>query len=428
MRWLVGLAALLLLGSAAAQIPDIPTIPPAEPPDPSQVPDPPSLPPLQQPSPPGIPDPGLPVFRTANESGEPGAPLEEYQHAIWQDGQHVGAVASGYDLIDLRAWEVDDYDFGGGLVMRLEVAGAAALEQEQYVIEGRLLIEESNATPIILIWTDDGETWQSDQHILMQNKTGPDGPGAALPGATAQHVIHVFMDYESLNASIGQTVAQWSFTAYADSGTAVRMTDIAPGGYFLAPQAELPEPNAAGTIDDESRSGTATEPPGLFLRGAGQHIGISGQWADGIATMIVSNPYNRTPQEIAMAYPAEASPLDGTSGWIEANSSMQFRFAVPQQSSAYTVQWDVRSSIGGVAQVSLSLPALPPPPPPAPEPEPEPRPDPVPLVRTDPVVEPPSEPEPVSPPPSGEPEGEESPGIGILLVVAVAIAVWIRKR
>ncbi len=440
MKLIAGLLALLLLGTVAAQVPEIPPLPgpgsvPSTPPAPPIPGEPPALPPAPDPndppvSPPSIPDPALPAFRLPNGSSQPAAPLLEYQHAIWRDGEHVRDVPrDGYDLIDLRAWEIDNYDHGAGLLLRLEVSGSALLGVEQYVIEGKFLIEESNATPSILLWTTDGEKWASDHRIMQQEYTAEADLVPGTLGSPRHHVIHLLVSYERLNATIGQTVSDWRFTAYADSGETVRRTDVAPGGYYLAGQVEFPEPNAAGEIDNESLASSATEPPALFLRGAGQHIDIFGEWEDGVATMTIVNPYQETAQFIALAYPQEATPYAATNGWVQPNGSLQLQFAVPQKQSAYTLQWDVRSSIGGVAKVEVTLPAIPPPPTPDdPEPEPSEEPVVVPLKRTDPVATPPAATPPAPPATPPAPSGEDSPGVGALALIAVGVALWLRKR
>ncbi len=428
MHWKAGLVALLFLGSATAQTGGLPGLP-----DPGDLPGTSGLPAPGVPDPgvapvPGgvesmVPDPSHPALRIPAGSAEPGAPLLEYQHAIWRDGEHLrGVPRDGYDLIALRAWEVDEYDVGAGLMLRLEVAGNALAGADQYVVEGDLVVLESNATPSIFLWTEDGETWQSDDIIVAQSVTATAAPGG-LP-APQRHVIHVLVTYDSLNATVGQTIAGWAFSASTDVAGGVQLTDVAPGGYYVAAAVELPEPNAAGDLDAESSSATASEPPALFLRGAGQHIDIEGQWDDGVATMTISNPYLETAQFVALAYPEGATPYAATNGTIAANASMQFQFAVPQRAAAYTAQWDVRSDIGGVAQVQVNVPAIPPSPE---EPDPEPEPEPIPMVRTDLVAAAP-EPEPdIESTPT--PSSEESPGLAPALLIAVlAVALWVRRQ
>ncbi len=415
MQWHVGLVALLFIGTAAAQLPDLPELPDVGLPTPGlpvpAVPVIPDLPPLDG----GMVPTGSEAYAPPNGSGMPGAPVLEYQHAIWRDGQQPAAPADGYDLIALRAWEVD-IEAGAGLVLRLEVVGRAS-GIGQYVLQGDLDVQESNATPTILLWTDDGIAWQSDGVIVAQDTVPVDATGILPPAQ--HHVIHLLVSYDMLNATVGQTIDGWAFTAYTDSDAGVVRTDIAPGGYFIAGGIELPEPNAAGELDDESLAETATAPPALFLRGAGQHLGLQGSWAGGVATLTVSNPYIETAQTVALAYPAAATAT-ASNGTLPGNSSLVFRYGLPQRTEAYTVGWEVRSDIGGVAMAQVTVPALPP----ATEtPAPQ---APVPIVRTDPVAAPQTQTQTSTSSPTG---GQDSPGVGVLALLAiVAATMWLRKR
>lgn len=383
------------------------------------------------------PEAGFSLPKAPVNSTDPNAGPSEYMHVAWNDAQHVSAIArDGYDLRSLAVWEYDDEAQGAGVMLRLAMDGGRLTgDAYRYIIAMEIAVE--NGTPVPLAWQslDGGATWAGDGAVIDVNASMQDANDL---GAIQATVMHVHLPYAALGAAPGVNLTgfeAWSWTQSSAQTEEVPI-DIAPGGAYLAGSAaEVPEPGDSSA----HLSTTAPVPPPYYLRGPGRHLDFAGAWGDGVTALQFGNPYG-IDQMLAIAAPAGFVPRahdnvtysDGVAhALIPASGDIVVVYDVPRQSQSQQITWQARSDFGGIAELSLVIPALPPPPPvptttTAPV-EPEPAPEIIPVQRTDKVLAPPKPPAPAAES-EDSPEGEDSP-IGVWVVgAAILVAVAIRRK